>query len=271
LGRSLLRALGPRLQKSRQLRLNLRIAFPEKADAEIETLLRAVWGNLGAVLAEYPHLDTICAREADERLKRVVAGDIRALREPGTPGIFVAAHLANWEIPAAAAVRLGLPLGVLYTPAANPRVDRMLQRQRQVLGCTFFDRDADMRELLRHLSKGGCVGVIMDQRVDSGEPIPFFGHDKATTLVPARLALRLGCELVPVRVQRLEGARFRLTFYDPVRPDPGAANEVERARQMMAKVNLLFEAWIREQPQDWLCSKRRWPKDVTPVASSRSP
>ena len=55
-GRHLFRAIGPLLDKTRKLRLNLRLAFPEKSDAEIETLVRENWGNIGAVLAEYPHL-----------------------------------------------------------------------------------------------------------------------------------------------------------------------------------------------------------------------
>jgi lauroyl/myristoyl acyltransferase len=27
-------------------------------------------------------------------------------------------------------------------------------------------------------------------------------------------------------------------------------------------VNGLFERWIRAQPQDWVCTKRRWPKGI---------
>ena len=106
--------------------------------------------------------------------------------------------------------------------------------------------------------------MIMDQRVDSGVPIPFFGIDKYTTLVPARLALRHGCDLVPVRTERLDGAKFRVTFYEPVRPDDPSAEEIEKARQITVKINLLFEQWILEKPEDWWCSKRRWPKGSEP-------
>ena len=104
----------------------------------------------------------------------------------------------------------------------------------------------------------------MDQRVDSGVPIPFFGIDKHTTLVPARLALRHGYDLVPVRTERLDGARFRVTFLPPLRPDDPGADEIEQARQVTRKINALFEEWIRERPTDWWCSKRRWPKDAHP-------
>ena len=119
-----------------------------------------------------------------------------------------------------------------------------------------------MRVLMRELNKGRSIGLVMGQRVDSGTPLPFFGIPKLTTLIPARLAVRFECELVPVRAQRLEGARFKITFYPPVQPDDGTAGEVETAKQMTLKVNAMLEQWILEAPEDWICTKRRWPKDA---------
>jgi KDO2-lipid IV(A) lauroyltransferase len=266
MGRSLLRAVGPRLEKSRQFRRNLRLAFPDRTPTEIEGLVREAWGNTGAVLAEYPHLETICRREADSRLEIVVKGDPQVLHEGGRPGIFVAAHLANWEISTAASGPLGIPLTVLYTPLQNPWMDRMLLRKREQLGCRLLKRDESMRPMIRELTQGRSIGLLVDQRVDSGEPLPFFGIEKWTTVVPARLALRFECELIPVRVERLAGARFRVTLYEPVRPDDGVVDEREQVLQMTRRVNALFETWIRERPHEWLCSKRRWPKQATPVS-----
>jgi KDO2-lipid IV(A) lauroyltransferase len=33
--------------------------------------------------------------------------------------------------------------------------------------------------------------------------------------------------------------------------------------QMTRKINALFESWIRERPQEWMCTKRRWSKHLT--------
>ncbi|MBN9578322.1 MAG: hypothetical protein J0H26_08130 [Alphaproteobacteria bacterium] len=44
---------------STRARENLRAAFPEKSAAEIETIIREMWDNLGRTGAEYPHLDKI--------------------------------------------------------------------------------------------------------------------------------------------------------------------------------------------------------------------
>ena len=60
--------------------------------------------------------------------------------------------------------------------------------------------------------------------------------------------------------------RFRLTVHEPVPPDPAHATDRDRARQMMRDLNRLFEQWIRERPEQWLCLKRAWPKNVEPQA-----
>lgn len=263
-GRRLLKALGPRLPKSRNFETNRALAFPDRTETEIRTLVRETWGNVGALLAEYPHLESLSNGEAGHRIETVVKGHIRALHESGKPAIFVSAHLANWEILPLVGKQLGIPLTVVYTPLRNPWLDRMLQRKRHTLDCSFVSRDGGMREIMRILSNGGSIGLLVDQRVDTGELVPFFGLGKATTLVPARLAGRFDCELIPVRVERLLGARFRATLHDPIRPDTEAADEHERALQITRKMNSLFETWIREQPQEWLCSNRIWPKSTMP-------
>jgi KDO2-lipid IV(A) lauroyltransferase len=259
-GRRLFRAIGPRLDKTHKLRLNLRLAFPEKSDAEIETLIKDNWGNIGAVLAEFPHLRSLPNASSPKRIEIVVLGESRVFCEQGKPAVFVAAHLSNWELPPLAGVMKGLQLSVVYSPFQNPWLDRMLYRMRERLGYTLVGRDGGMRVLIRELARGRSIGLIVDQRVDSGEPVPFFGMDMLTTVTPARLALRFDCELIPIRVQRLGGARFRVTFYPPVNRPENTADDQEKARAMTGEVNVLFEQWITEQPDEWLCTKRRWPK-----------
>ncbi len=261
-GRRLLRVLGPRLAKTRIIRRNLQIAFPEKSESEIERLVRDVWGNLGSILVEYAHLGIICNREAASRLEIERRGDSEVFKKAGKPAIFIAAHLANWEIAPGAVVWQGIPLTGIYTPIQNPRIDRILYRARAELNCGMVKREGAARQLIKELKKGVSVGLIVDQRVDVGEAVPFFGHDMNTSITPAQLALRFGCELIPVQVQRLGGTRFRVIFHEPVHPDHTITGEREKILQMTRKVNALFESWIRERPQEWICSKRRWPKDL---------
>src|ERR1017187_4150289 len=51
------RNLVGRTYLSRRPLRNLRASFPEFSEAEIRAVLKAMWDNLGRVMAEYPHLD----------------------------------------------------------------------------------------------------------------------------------------------------------------------------------------------------------------------
>lgn len=262
MGHGLLRRLGPRLDKTRIIRRNLELAFPEKSASEIEALIPRIWGNLGAILAEYPHLGRICHTEGDTRLEIIRHGDARVFREQGKPAIFVTPHLANWEIAPGAVVRQGIPLTGIYTPIQNPYLDRMLYRSREALRCGMVTREGAVRKLVKELKKGVSVGLIVDQRVAGGEQVPFFGRDMETSTTPAILAQRLGAELIPIQVQRRQGARFRVIFHEPVAAGEPGLDERERLLEMTRNISSLFESWIRERPHEWLCSKRRWEKDL---------
>ncbi len=261
-GRGLFAAIGPKLRKSSHMRGNLALAFPELETAGREALLRQVWGNTGAVFAEYPHLLTLCQRDFESRFEIVSGHDLSDYRTGRKQGIFVAAHIGNWELGVAPAVGFGMALAVVYAPISNPIIDRMLKEKRAALGCELLSRGNSLPQLVRALGEGKSLGLVVDHRDDSGVPLPFFGLDKLTTVVPARLALRYGCDLVPTRVERLGDARFRVTVHDPVRPDPALTSHGDQAAQMMIEVNRIFEQWIRERPEQWLCTKRAWAKEI---------
>jgi Kdo2-lipid IVA lauroyltransferase/acyltransferase len=260
------RALGPRLHRHRRLRDNLAIALPHATADQVETYARAVWSSFGATLAEYAHFGLIAERAFDQHVEVVLHPGIAARRNGGGgPFVFVTAHLGNREISAATARHLGPPLTVVYSRQANPVTEWLVQRQRRYLRCRFLTSDDGMRRLLQELHAGRSIGMLVDVRVENGEAVPFCGQDTTTTLLPARLALRFGCPLIPVRVERLRPAHLRVTLYDPVLPDDGAALEFQ-ARCMMARINALFESWIVARPHEWQCFQNRWPESTRRTA-----
>lgn len=271
LGRVLMGWLGPRLQLNKKVRRNLTLAFPDRSKQEIRKLARGCWGNFGRVLAEYPHLKTICGSGLERHIEVVLDGQAAAWRDAGRPAVFVSAHLANWELPAAIAVAKDIPLSAIYTPRKNPLIDRMMQYQRRALGCQFASKLGGIRTLYRHLADGRSVGIVADQRVETSELVPFFGRNARTATMPARLALKFDYELVPVRVERIDGPRFRLTVCEPIRPRQDITDPQAQAFDMTHRVNAAFESWIRERPHEWHCTKRRWPKSAAAEAHVSEP
>lgn len=255
---------GPLLRrKSAIMAENLAIALPDCSPAQRRALVRACWRQGGRILAEYPHLRAFTL--ASGRLEL----DTR-LCDPSNlqPCVVVSAHLSNWELNGSAMSALGMPNATLYSPPSNPYLDRMLLASRAALNSQLLPRDNSARLLVRALASGRSVGMVVDRRIDGGEPVPFFGQPKDSSLLPARLALKQNCALVPARVQRLRGARFRVTFYPPISPAPGTAGERAKATDMLRQLHGHFEDWIREQPADWLCSKRLWPRGTSATDST---
>jgi len=98
----------------------------------------------------------------------------------------------------------------------------------------------------------------VDQKLNEGIPVPFFGRPAMTAPTLAVLALRYRCDVLPVRVERRDGARFRLTIYPPLRlPDTGS--RAADIGKLMEAVNATLEGWIRERPEQWFWLHRRWP------------
>jgi len=260
LGAAALGRLGPRLRKHRMVTDNLRTAFPTWTEAEIAAVARASWAELGRVVAEFPHFETLAAPGDPPAIEVVDPADVLGRAARGRPVIMAAGHFANWELLAGAAVRAGVPLAVVHAARADPLIEALVAEHRRALGCAFLEQGESVLAMRRHIRAGRSIGVLLDQRYNDGEPVPFFGRPALTAMAPALLAVRFDLPFVPVRAERLGGCRFRITVEPPLRPDPGLGKPRAVAHDLMTRLNDRFAAWIRERPDQWLCIKRRWPK-----------
>jgi KDO2-lipid IV(A) lauroyltransferase len=238
---------------------NLRAAYPGIADAETRRIVRAMWDNLGRVLAEYGHLDKIHWRTANPRIDVVDVPNFDSARAHGKGILLISAHFANWEIMPFAARDYGLSGGVVVRPTNNPYVARWLDRVRARNGLPeMISKGAQgTRRIFTLLRKGDCICILVDQRASEGIPAPFFGRDAMTTPAPASLALKLGARIVPVWNERLKGARFRMTVFPAIEP-PNTGDPNKDVIELTAAINAFVEERVRARPEQWLWIHRRW-------------
>jgi Kdo2-lipid IVA lauroyltransferase/acyltransferase len=263
LGSAVARCIGPYSGVSRRARINLKVALPELDKAGVEKIVRGMWDNLGRVIFEYPHLSKIKVFAGDDRvevrgldnLERALAAERRVIMFSG--------HLGNWEIAALAGGQYGLDIAQIYRAANNPHIDRMLQRLRGNLGELIPKGAVASRRAVAALRRGGHLSLLADQKLNDGIAVSFFGRSAMTAPALAMLALRFDCNVLPVRVERLHGAYFRLTVYPPL-PMPSSGNRDADTLALMTTVNDTLETWIRERPEQWFWLHHRWPdeKDV---------
>jgi KDO2-lipid IV(A) lauroyltransferase len=264
LGGYVARTLGPWLPVSRVADANLRGAMPELDAAARRRVIRGVWDNLGRTAAELPHLAALKRTARGPGWEGDDDSELRALQRRGGPALLFSGHLANWEIGFPVAASLGLSVSWLYRAASNPVADRLIQAlRRDAMGADvpMFPKGAEgARAALAHLRCGGLLGMLVDQKLNEGVAVPFFGRPAMTTTAVAQFALRLRCPVIPIHPARLGPARFRVICEPPLPlPDTGDRNADVHA--LTAAMNAALERWIREQPECWLWLHRRWPRE----------
>lgn len=262
----LLRTLGPLTRQQNVIRTNLRIAFPDRPAAWIDTATKGVWDNVGRSFIELPFVHRIIAEPG--RVELIGRDRLDALRDGGKPVILVSGHMGNWEVMIAALLAAGLDVLVAYRSANNPYVDERIRRARAQYGIRrFAPKDSgNMRRLLKSLNDGISIALLTDQRTEEGEAVPFFGKPAHTAPGAARLALKKGAPMVPVAVERLPGVRFRVTVHEPI-PPPRTNDPEADVTEMVRRMNAQLESDIRLAPSQYFWVHRRWPKSTYEVAA----
>ncbi|HEX3938942.1 MAG TPA: lipid A biosynthesis lauroyl acyltransferase [Xanthobacteraceae bacterium] len=262
---ALMRKIGPRLREHRTGREQLRLAFPEKSDADIERILGGVWDNLGRIAVEFAHLDEFSVEgfgtptadvitypaESKERHDRLMA--------TGHAAIGFAAHLANWELPGIGAKLIGVKSAVLYRRPNIGAVNDVIVKLRQPLMGELVPTGLDAPvKLARLLQSGVHVGMLADQHYSKGVEVVFFGRPCLANPLIAMLARQTELPIYGMRVVRKpDGNSFWGEISEPVEPIRDANGRIDIKGTMQA-ITSVIEGWIRQYPEQWLWLHRRW-------------
>ena len=241
-------------------RTNLRAAFPEKPDHEIEGIVREMCDNLGRTIAEYAHLDKFSLHGPRPRIEVANIERALALKDGGRGVLFFSGHFANWELMPFVAVQAGFEGGEVYRPQNNPIIDRWLVAERAKNGPPeqVAKGPSGTRKIFTLLRRKRSVFLLADQKTNEGIAVPFFGREAMTTPAPAMIAMRLNAVLLPVSNERLSGSRFRMTVHEPIDYTP-TGNEENDILVMTQHINDALEKAVRYRPSQWLWIHRRWP------------
>jgi Kdo2-lipid IVA lauroyltransferase/acyltransferase len=253
--------IAPKTQRHKRALANLEKAFPEKSLEERERIAREMWANLGRVMAETMRLDNIL--DEPERVEVENAQLLERYRGRMGPAICASMHMGNWELAMLPLTRAEAKPAAVYRLVDNPYVDMYLRSQREKLyPGGLFARGAKSgyataRVIGSYVRQGGRLGFLADRYDRTGIRVPFFGHPARSNTVPAMLARRLGARLWLGRCIRVgEGSHFKVLVKElkvPRTDDPDAD-----IKWIVEQMQAQFEAWIREHPEQWMWSNRRY-------------
>lgn len=231
-------------------------ALPEASKAEREKIARGMWNNLGRVAAETFFIDRLISDDA--RFVLDADGLTNEVLKTGKACIVVSLHTGNWEMCVRPITRQGHEVTGVYQALKNPNADKIVRDLRKDLykGGLYSKSHETARKLISTLKKGGIVGFMADLRERRGIKVPFFGRPAYANPVPASLARSAGVPIIVGRVIRKRGARFLVEgrgLKVPVTDDRKAD-----IAQATAEMHRIFEAWIRERPEQWMWIHRKW-------------
>lgn len=262
------RLLAPIINPKRHRRAleNLAIAFPEKSEAERTRIAMAHWENLGRVMAETMLMDRLLADPS--RLEIVNAKLFDRYRDKLGAAIGVSLHMGNWELAIWPFTFAKANPAAVYRSVNNPYVDAYVRAQRKDLypgglfgrGRVEGDHGDDQRTariLNDFVRRGGRLGLICDLYDRTGIEVPFFGQPARTQAIAAMIARRVGARIWMARCLRVgTESRFRIEIKE-LRV-PRTANPSADVQWIMTAMQQQFEAWVREAPEQWMWSNRRW-------------
>jgi len=237
---------------------NLKRVYPQHDARWHRRMARESFAELGRTLFELPH---VFLRSAEFLRSRVEVEGEEALRQAmrsGRGAIVTGLHHSNWELGALMLSLLSGSFAQVYRPLRQPGLDRYLKRCRQRFGGRLYSRHDGVRWINAALKRGDLVGLLIDQHVSNGEPIPFLGLPANTTLLPALYVRKYATPLFGAALERENRAfRFRLKIWPISLPAP-CADARAHQRSIMAAVNESFRSVIDARPALWLWTHRRW-------------
>lgn len=259
------RVLAPHGRRHRRALDNLARAYPEKTPEEREQIALDMWANLGRVMAETMQLDRLLKQP--ERIENITEHVLKRYKSKMGTAICVSLHTGNWELSMWPMARAGIKPAAVYRLVKNPFVDLYLRSKRtELYPGGLFAKGKTKGNLAGHdtarmigsyLRQGGRLGFLSDLYEKKGIEVPFFGHPAPSTPFPAMLARRLGARMWMGRcVRKNNKCQFAVEIKElkvPRTDDPQ-----EDVRVITAAMHKQFEEWIREYPEQWMWSNRRW-------------
>lgn len=237
---------------------NLNYAFPEKSEAEIQSIAEKFYHHFCDLLVETVKLWNLPKKKALKRIRWVNIDLIRKYYDEGKSLLVVCGHYGNWE----ATYQIGLltkhlPLPV-YKPLNNKYFDKQLLKSRT----RYFAEPVPMHNILRKLieykkkDRLTLSAFVSDQTPLKSEIqywSTFLNQDTAWYLGVEKIARKFNYPVLYLWMDKPKRGYYNI--YCKTLLDNPAETKAHELTEMHIRA---LEEDIRKKPELWLWSHRRW-------------
>ena len=197
---------------------NLSTVHPNKTNEEVLKLSRQVFGNCFANLSCFMNTSNISGGKIEKLLTVKGSKHIQHISDDQC-AILLLFHMGNWELLTRIqeVIQNTNPTGAIYRPLKNSYIDEYVKKQRESNGTRLFSRKKGVIEAHKFLKAGGFLGILCDQYAGhAGFKTKLFGQNSSITPLPAILALKHQCPIIPASLETLAPGRWQLRFHKPI-------------------------------------------------------
>lgn len=237
---------------------NLQKAFPNLERRERRRIARKYYRHMCDLILE----SATCHFYPESRARRVMEylnpEVLDELYQKGKMLMAVTGHYGNWEYLNTLPMATQYPFLGIYKPLKNKYFDRMTRQTRAKWGCIPIEMEKVARYLMNYSSEKqpAMTLFLADQR-------PLFRHIQYWTeflgqptplyLGTEKLARKLDAAVVFFKIRKPKRGHYTMEV-EVITEDPRSMEPYELTK---AHVKIL-ENMIRERPDLWLWSHRRW-------------
>ena len=260
LGSVLGKLIGPLFRSKKIIKQNIKTGLGEIDVQKESEIINDMWSNIGRTFAEYVFLkDFKFNRTNFDHMKINGVNHLDEIKKNNKPVIFYSAHFANFELMAMELDKFGIKCAAIYRPLNNFFLNPLMEYLRMKYICPnqIPKGRKGMREIIGKVKDGYSIALMVDQRVSEGPRTFFFNKPAHTTTIPAQLALKYDCKLVPISLERKGGPNFEMTIHEPYKTEKTGSDE-EDTKNITLKINQIIEKMIIKNPTQWIWSHNRW-------------
>ena len=243
--------------RKKVVRENLTQSFPEKSKSEIIEIERKFFRFLSELIFEIIKMTTISKKET---LKRVTFKGLEQLEvhfKAGESVLACTGHYGNWEL---GTLALGLKLSaktlVIYKPMSNKIFESWFSKIRTQYGNIFIAMRQTLRGMAAYKNEPTLLCFASDQaptREETKYFLDFLHQPTAALLGVEKIAKSTNRPIYYFKVTVVKKGYYHVEVL-PMCLNPSAMKEYE-----ITNLHFKFlEDIIKEQPQYWLWSHKRW-------------
>lgn len=238
---------------------NLVSSFPEKSPKEIATIEKKFYRFLGDYFVETLKLASMSEKNMRKHLTMSGLHLIDEATARGESVVVYLGHYGCWEWISSMPIYVQGhgKWGHVYHPLQNGAFDKVMCKLRGKFGAMNIPMKETLQTLIRAKKAGTptITGFIADQApgINMHLFLDFLNHDTGVYTGPERIAKFLNARVLYGHMSRPRRGHYHLDLQmvtDSVKKDPVFATS--------RKYFELLEANIKEQPELWLWSHRRW-------------